>query len=817
MQQYSTGELTAAVSGKISGRPDILFNSISIDSRTISHFSPSVFFAIRGRNRDGHIFIPELIRKGINVFVVFKSFDIADFPDGIVFISVPDTLVALQQFGSYIRMKYAGKLVGITGSNGKTIVKEWLYQVLRNYLPVFRSPLSYNSQLGVPLSLALLENVYKISIIEAGISYPGEMEKLEQIIKPEIGLITNLGEAHQKNFSSYEEKLKEKLKLFKNCKTIVYCRDHQLIHDAVTSFLPQSVRKVSWGTSADTDYRITAVDQDKSRTVVSIESLGEKIIIPFTDKASVENAIHVLILSLVLDAPENMIITSLSKLEPVEMRLGLLKGLNSCTLINDSYNSDIQSVKNSLDLLAQQNQHKEKMVILSDIQQSGKSDKEMYEELGSLIKQKNIDRFIGIGPSVESFREYFHKNSLFYPDTKAFIISGIWTGFSNMAILIKGSRAFEFENITAVLQEQQHQTILEINLTSLISNLNSFRSLLKPSTRIMAMVKAFSYGSGSYEIANKLQFHKVDYLATAYVDEGVELRKKGISLPVMVMNPDPSSFWTLVDNKLEPEIFSRDLLVAFLRFADNNGLKSYPVHIKLDTGMHRLGFNKNEIGELLKLIPSGLVEIVSVFSHLAASGEPEHDDFTRKQIGEYKDLCDAIREKCGRGFMMHILSSAGVSRFPEAQFDMVRLGIGLYGVKIAESPDLVEISTFKTHVSQIKDIYTGETVGYGRAGKINSQGRIAVIPAGYADGIPRSLGNGVGRFIVNNKPSPVVGNVCMDMCMLDITGIEVKEGDEVIIFGRRNPVQELARAAGTIPYEILTGISGRVKRVYLEE
>jgi len=457
------------------------------------------------------------------------------------------------------------------------------------------------------------------------------------------------------------------------------------------------------------------------------------------------------------------------------------------------------------------------MVIISDIHQSGKSEVELYSEIGSLIKAGNIDRFIGIGPSVSAHKECFSPDSLFYSDTGTFIKSGIWTGFHDMAILLKGSRAFEFENITAALQEQKHQTILEINLTDLISNLNSYRSLLCPSTRIMAMVKAFSYGSGSYEIANKLQFHNVDYLAVAYTDEGVELRKNGITLPVMVMNPEPSSFWTVVDYKLEPEIYSIHLMEEFLGFCDKHGLTSYPIHIKLDTGMNRLGFREKDLEKLLNLIPSGFSGIVSVFSHLAASGEPEHDNFTRQQINTYREMCKLIKNKTGKDFLMHILSSAGITRFPEAQFDMVRLGIGLYGVNVTDNTELIEISTFKTHISQIRETNRGDTVGYSRGGIVNAPGKIAIIPAGYADGIPRSLGNGAGRFVVKNQAVPVIGNVCMDMCMLDITGIEAHDGDEVIIFGKENPVKDVAASAGTIPYEILTGVSGRVRRVYLEE
>ena len=817
MRSYSAGELSRAVSGLITGDTDFKLSVISIDSRTIPFSSGSVFFALTGKTRDGHDYIEELMHKGVKCFVVSGTYSPSVILPEVTLIKVKDTLQALQDFAAFIRSEYKGTLIGITGSNGKTIVKEWIYQVLRNIYPIYRSPRSYNSQVGVPLSLSLLENVYSITVIEAGISFPGEMANLQKMINPDIGIFTNIGEAHQENFSGYREKLEEKLLLFKRCKQLIYCCDNDLIHETAREKLPPGVKLISWGFSAKSDYKIERISKKNHKTFLKIFEINKEFVIPFTDDASIENAMHVLVFCLSFNIPFEILTESLPKLEAVEMRLEILRGFNSCTIISDSYNSDIRSVQNSLDLLMQQNQHSKRTVILSDIFQSGKTEYELYTDIAELIRSGNIDQFIGIGQGIGANKSLFSKESLFYSDTESFIRSGVWSTFRDQAILVKGSRLFEFERITHLLQEKSHQTILEINLTSLVSNYNTYRSLLEPGTRIMAMVKAFSYGSGSFEIANKMQFLKADYLAVAFADEGVELRKNGINLPVMVMNPDPLSFWTIVEHKLEPEIYSPGILEAFIRFADRNGLVRYPVHIKLDTGMHRLGFDRNDMPALLKQIPSPFYDVISVYSHLAAADEHTHDDFTREQINCFKTMCEEIRIVNGKSFLMHLLNSAGIVRFPEASYDMVRLGIGLYGIEIVDKQGLKEVSTFKTHISQIRIVNKGETIGYNRKGKADELVRIATVPVGYADGIPRKLGNGAGKFLVNGHLAAIIGNVCMDMCMLDITGIDAGEGDEVIIFGPGHSVNILAKAAETIPYEILTGIPERVKRVYLEE
>jgi Alr-MurF fusion protein len=817
MREFTVSELAMAIGGTIEGNDKGVFSYISIDSRTISDKDNTVFFAIEGRARDGHEFIPELIRKKLKVFVVSNDFKIPDADKNITFIHVKSVLGALQLFGGFVRSAFNGPVVGITGSNGKTIVKEWIFHIFRNSHNVFRSPRSYNSQLGVPLSLSLIENSYDIAVIEAGISQPGEMFRLERIIQPDIGIITNIGESHQENFSTYHEKLSEKLTLFKNSNSIIYCRDHPDIHETIVTQLQGNIQKVSWGFHKESTYRLSEVNKSAKESAIKLVGFTEIFKIPFTDEASFENAMHSLVLALFMGIPVKNAAEYLSSLEPVELRMQILKGINSNTLINDSYSSDIRSLEIALNLLLQQKQHKKHVLILSDIFQSGKSGEELYSGIAALAKLKNVDIIIGIGPDISRYRDLFTGESNFFASTEEFIHSAYWNNLRNSAILIKGARSFEFEKISRILQEKSHKTIMEINLASLISNYNAFRSLLAPGTRIMAMVKAFSYGSGSYEIAHKMQFHKADYLAVAFADEGVELRKQGIVLPIMVMNPDPSSFWTIVDYKLEPELYSKEVLDDFIKFADSNALIAYPVHIKLDTGMHRLGFMREDIPYLLSTLPSSLIEIVSVFSHLSAAENPDHDSFTRHQISEFIELCSLIRGKTGRDFIRHILNSAGIERFPEAHLEMVRLGIGLYGVTNGGKLLLREVSTFKTHISMIKEVRAGQSVGYSRGSIENHSRKIATIPVGYADGMSRTLGMGKGKFKINNQLVSVVGNVCMDMCMLDVTGLNVKPGDEVILFGPDHSVNNLANASGTIAYEILTSIPERVKRIYIEE
>jgi alanine racemase len=817
MYKSTLSQIAEIVSGSLSGDENILVNRFSIDSRTLSDYANTAFIALRGDRHDGHIFIPELISAGVKTFLVNKDYNPPKNENAVNWIFVDNTLNALQNLAAWHRKKSQARIIGITGSNGKTIVKEWIYQSLRNEIPVFRSPRSYNSQVGVPLSVLMIRQQDKMAVLEAGISKRHEMSKLEKILLPETGIITTIGEAHQENFKSLEEKLFEKIQLFIHSKTIIYCRDHERIHSLLRKEFPDK-NFLCWGENQESDFVVSSYKNHTEGISFILGGKHEnKISIPFRDHASFENAMHVAVLLYHLGYNDEFVRDALSELEPVEMRLEILKGIHSSTLISDTYNSDLASLANALDLLLQQKQHKRRTLILSDILQSGRSEKELYTEVAALIAEKDISRFIGIGDSLMKMRDLFPPDSLFFQDTAAFLRSSSLLSFRDEAILVKGARKFGFERISRELQFRTHQTLMEINMNAIVQNLNFYRSLLSPGTRIMAMVKAFSYGSGSFEIANLLQFHKVEYLAVAYIDEGIDLRINGITLPIMVMNPESGNYKSLVEYNLQPEIYGFEGLNELRQFLEKNGIIEYPIHIKFDTGMHRLGFFEDELEQLSEELKSGCFKLVSVFSHLVGSDEPEHDDFTREQIALFRKMSTKLKQLIQGDFMMHILNSAGIERFTDEQMSMVRLGIGLYGVSGVFSGNLLEVSTFKTSISQVRTLKAGATVGYGRKGSITGNRVIATLPVGYADGLPRSLGNGKGSFLVADKEAKTVGNICMDMCMIDITGLNAKAGDEVIIFGEKHSVRKLAEAAGTIPYEILTGISERVKRIYYQE
>ena len=815
---YSLSKIAEIVSGEIIGNNSYEIHYFAIDSRTLSSTDGVLFIALKGERHDAHRYIPELIEKGIHTFLISDKRHIPTDFGNCGFILVNDSLKAFQAVATYHRQMLDALVIGITGSNGKTIVKEWLFQALRKDRPVFRSPRSYNSQVGVPLSVLMIEDTYDLVILEAGISFPEEMDKIEKIICPAIGIITNIGEAHQENFISIEQKISEKLILFREAKTIIYCRDYELIHKGLKELYPQGKKLLCWGKHPESDFRITDIQQNNSGTRVVIEgNISFNFQIPFNDHASLENAMHFTLLLYELEYSAGFISKALLNLDPVAMRLEILKGIQNCTLINDSYNSDIVSLNNALDLLLQQNQHISRTLILSDILQSGRNETELYIEVAKMIKDKHVSKFVGIGPALKRQKELFPPEAVFFNDTDEFLNSATINHFKNEAILIKGARNFGFERISRQLQLKTHQTHMEIDMNAIIHNLNYYKSLLNPSTKIMAMVKAFSYGSGSFEIANLLQFHKVDYLAVAFIDEGYNLRLNGIRLPIMVMNPETGNYKTLIDNGLQPEIYSFESLLEFIVFLENQQIRDYPIHIKLETGMHRLGFSMDEIEKLASILKKPALKLESVFSHLAASDEPEHDDFTREQVESFLIMSKTLKKILKQEFMTHILNSSGIERFPEYQMDMVRLGIGLYGISGINPQKHIEASTFKTNISQIKELEKGVTVGYGRKGVVFENQRIATLPVGYADGIPRNLGNGKGNFVIRGRKTPIIGNICMDMCMVDITDIDAKIGDEVIIFGKEHPVTEIAKQAGTIPYEILSRISERVKRIYFLE
>ncbi|MBU1368982.1 MAG: bifunctional UDP-N-acetylmuramoyl-tripeptide:D-alanyl-D-alanine ligase/alanine racemase [Bacteroidetes bacterium] len=827
-QKYLLQELAEIVDGQLlSGAAEhFTVRDIIIDSRQFITAANCMFVALVSDRNDGHRYIKQLYDSGLRVFLISRT-DIAieSMPDA-AFLLVADTLTALQQLAAFHRKQFDIPVIGITGSNGKTIIKEWLFQLLSPDRTIIRSPKSYNSQIGVPLSVWQMDKQHDLAIFEAGISEPDEMDKLQAIIKPSIGLFTNIGQAHSENFIQTNQKVGEKLKLFTKVDTLVYCADHADIQSIIIrSELLRTIQAFSWSRKYPADLRILEVTKTAHLSnIVGVYKEKEiRVAIPFTDEASIENAIHCWAMMLLLGIPQTSISERMERLVPIAMRLELKSGINNCTIINDSYNSDVNSLVIALDFMNQQQQHPRKTLILSDILQSGRNEVDLYAFIAQLVEAKGINNLIGIGPAISRQAERFTIPKVFYPSTADFLSHFSLASLSNQTILLKGARVFEFEQISNQLQEKAHETVLEINLNQLVSNLNYFRSRVSKSTKIMAMVKAFSYGSGSFEVANVLQFHQVDYLAVAYTDEGVELRKAGVNLPIMVMSPEESSFDGMLKHQLEPEVFSfriLDLLEETIRRTALPPNKPVRIHLKLDTGMHRLGFCPDQTEELLKRVRKNpMLMVKSIFSHLAASDKPDHDDFTREQIA----LFDSLSARLANGFsypvMRHILNTGGIMRFPEAQFDMVRLGIGLYGVPqtAEEAEKLQAVVSLKSILSQIKTIKPGESVGYNRSGLVRETVTIGVVPVGYADGLPRRLGNGVGCVWVRRQKAPLIGDVCMDMCMVDLSGIAASEGDTVIVFDDAGKLLTLAAAAETIPYEILTRISRRVKRVYFQE
>lgn len=825
---YSISEICKIIGGELiaSPNPDEFISDILIDSRKLVTANNCIFFALTSKTNDGHKYIEGLYNLGIRNFIISK---IPSNPDELKqgnFILVKNTLTALQLLAKSHRNKFNFPVIGITGSNGKTIVKEWLHQLLSSEKKVVRSPKSFNSQIGVPLSVLQINEDHNLGIFEAGISEPDEMDKLAPIINPSIGIFTNIGSAHGENFININQKVSEKLKLFTKVKTLIYCSDYLEIRERIIkSEIYKNFEIFSWGKNSNADFSIKEIIKNPKDTNITANYKSEivEINIPFIDEASIENAIHCWLCLIHLGYDQNFINNGMKSLAPVAMRLELKEGINNCTIINDSYNSDINSLNIAIDFLIQQNQHRKKTLILSDILQSDKNDFDLYTEVASLMKDKGISKIIGIGTAISKHANKFDIEKEFYDNTADFLKYFAITSLNNETILLKGARKFEFENINTILQQKAHETVLEINLNSIIHNLNYYRSILKPSTKIMAMVKAFSYGSGSYEIANVLQFHNIDYLAVAYTDEGVELRKAGISLPIMVMNPDEQSFDAMITHNLEPEIYSfkvLDLLQNAIRRNIIQANKSIGIHLKFDTGMHRLGFEKQDLDEIIqKLKANKQILLKSVFSHLSASEEAIHDGFTKNQIELFAEISKTIKDEFQHEILMHILNSAGITRFKDSHFDMVRLGISLYGIATDKSQQdfLENVSTLKSTISQIKQIDYNETIGYNRSWVAKRRTTIATIPIGYADGLNRKLGNGNGTLSINGRTVPIIGSICMDMCMADITDIPAEEGDDVIIFGREYPISKLADAIGTIPYEVLTSVSRRVKRVYYYE
>lgn len=817
---YTIGQIQRIIgaSGTIVSETNI--SNLLTDSRKINNPQASLFFALSGR-RDGHDFIPELYKAGVHSYVVkHVPANAEQYPEA-NFLIVGDVLKALQSLAAYHRKKFDLQVIGITGSNGKTIVKEWLYQLLSPDKQIVRNPKSYNSQIGVALSVWQIAPQHNLGIFEAGISTTGEMEHLEPIIKPTIGILTHMGTAHNEGFKDMAEKLSEKLKLFANCSLVVYQYDTLAGYPA---HIPGE-KHFTWSRKfeqADLYVFDETIIADKHCLKAKFKGAEITCLVPFTDEASVENAITCWATLLALGYDVAIINQRIEHLAPVSMRMELKQGINNCSIIDDSYNSDIQSLEIALNFLNQQNQHQVRTLILSDIYQSGLEPQALYQQVADLVSQKKVDRFIGVGKAISQYRHLFKTpQNHFFIDTDGLLAALPELGFSNQTILIKGSRSFEFERISKALVQKAHETVLEINLNALQNNLNFYKSRLKPGVKLMAMVKAFSYGSGSFEVANMLQFNNVDYLAVAYIDEGLALREAGITLPIMVLNPESSAFDKMVGHCLEPEIYSFGLLHEFIQFAQLQKIENYPIHIKIDTGMHRLGFEEADMAHLCDIVINcKYISVKSVLSHLAASDAAEHDGFTQTQINLFKKLTIQLERVLKYPILKHIANTSAINRWPDARFDMVRLGIGLYGIDGAvkdEGNPLQPVATLKTSISQIKTIKAGDTIGYNRKGVLHNDGKIATVRIGYADGYLRAFGNGVGKMLINGQYAPTIGNVSMDMCMIDITNIDAREGDEVIVFNEEYKIEELAKQIGTIPYEILTNVSQRVKRVYFYE
>lgn len=818
MDSFSLKDIGNYISGNFYGNIEPLFTKIITDSRKISKFENSLFVALRGTQHDGHTFIPDLYKNGVRSFVISTKINIAKYSEAAFFV-VSDTTLALQEIASWKRNQFDIPIIGITGSNGKTIVKEWLYHLLSADFNITRSPKSYNSQTGVPLSLWLLNSKSELGIIEAGISQVGEMEKLAKIVKPSIGILTNIGTAHQANFKSFEEKVEEKIKLFYESNSIVYNTDCKISVSAISKL--ENKNLISWSEKNQGQVNVVKVESENntSKLFLRVNKIDYHIEIPFTDQGSIQNAITCFcgLIALNIDIQEKHL-ARFSNLPGVKMRLETIDATQNSILINDSYNSDINSLEIALDYLNQKNGNKETVLIMSDILQSSDNKTQLYKSVSKLISEKKISKFIGIGSTLLENKNLFKENSEFYSTTQEFLNNTGFSIFHNKAILLKGARSFKFEEISKKLQSKSHETVVETDLNLMRTNLQYFKSIIKPETKVMAMVKAFSYGSGYREISAFMQHNRIDYLAVAYTDEGVELRNCGITTPILVMNPAVQAFKTMIEYNLEPEIYSISLLQSFIKELSHNKTENFPIHIKINTGMNRLGFNKNDIEDLCELVnTSDSISIKSIFSHLSASDSDSYNDFTHQQVSLFNTVYDKISKSTNSKPERHVLNSAGTIRFPEYQYEMVRLGIGLYGLMPDISDELIPVSKFKSTISQIHKVSKGDSVSYMRSGIIEKDSVTATIPVGYADGLNRKLGNGNWYLMVNSKKAYTVGNICMDMCMIDISEIDAKEGDEVIIFGPENTINEMANQLGTISYEVVSCISQRVKRVYVEE
>lgn len=816
MFQFSLADIASITNSTCEGNGNIKITKIQTDSRTSFDEISAIFLAIKGIHRNGHDFIADMHERGCRNFWVQKGESFPTYSDSNYVIST-SVLDSFQKLVSHYRQNaFSNPIIAITGSNGKTIIKEWLYFLMKKTTKVVRSPRSFNSQIGVPLSLMLLDKSFSYGIIEAGISEVGEMERLQKMILPSIGIFSNIGDAHQQHFTSIEQKVHEKMLLFEQCKTLVYCSDYQLIDEEAKRL--GNTKLISWGFSASAQNKVSTREiNEETEISASWEKKTYTFIIPFSDKASIENAIHCFYALQAIGIAADF--DSFKELPSIAMRLEQISGRNNCVLINDSYNSDFQSVKIALQYLNQQHKNDSKTLVLSDVKQTGMNFDDLYSSIADMIREYSINRVIGVGKDISKYLKKYLPTGHYYSSTDTLLPKFHEFAFQNETILFKAAREFAFERLVAQLELQTHQTVLEVNLNAIVHNLNYFRSCLNPKTKMMIMVKASCYGNGTYEIANILQHNKVDYLAVAFIDEGAELRNSGITLPIIVMNPEYGMLSRLYDYGLEPNLHNFAVLDELKQLCALYPNKTFPIHVKLDTGMARYGFQQHQIDELItELKAISNIHVTSIFSHLVGSDDAQFDTFTLEQLELFKTMSDKIMSAFPYPIMRHILNSAGIERFREYQFDMVRLGIGLYGISFENPQNCQPISTLKTFVSGIREKQNHTSVGYSRKGMLNRDSKIAVIPIGYADGFNRKLSNGVGTVLIRGKEVPVVGNICMDAAMIDVTDIpDIQLGDEVILFGKDLPITKMAERIGTIPYEVMTSIDRRVKRIYVFE
>ena len=822
---YTIERIATLIGAHRFGKSNAGIGFVLTDSRSLCFPEETLFFAIKSERNDGHNYILELYRRGVRNFVVetVPGNSLADYPDA-NFLKVSDTRKALQRLAERHRDAFDIPIIGITGSNGKTMVKEWLYQLLSPQMTVTRSPRSYNSQIGVPLSVWLMNEHTQLGVFEAGISKQGEMQALRDIIQPTIAVLTNLGAAHRENFKSQEDKCREKLTLFNDAKVLVFNADDSVVTKVMAEKTYKGER-LDWSRhSSSVAFYVKTTEKSETATNITYIYKGEESTysLPFIDEASVVNSIICALICRYLGVDADTLNRRMQQLEPVAMRLEVKEGQRGCTLINDSYNSDINSLDIALDFMNRRPDHKERRrtLILSDIQQSGEKPAQLYHEVSDLVNKRGVEKFIGIGLQLCSQQACIEMSDKhFFPSVSDFIHSETFTSLHDEVILLKGARNFGFDHLTELMVQKVHETTLEVNLNALVDNLNYYRSMMKPNTKLVCMIKADGYGAGAVEIAKTLQDHRVDYLAVAVADEGVTLRKNGITSSIMIMNPEMTAFKTMFDYDLEPEVYSFRLLEALIKAAEKEGITDYPVHIKLDTGMHRLGFDpETDIDQLIKRLhnQNGLIPR-SVFSHFVGADTDTFDNFSRLQFDRFEQASTKLQAAFSHKILRHIDNSAGIEHFPDRQLDMCRLGLGLYGINPRTNAIINNVCTLKTTILQLRNVPTGDTVGYSRRGEITRDSVIAAIPIGYADGLNRHLGNRHAYCLVNGQKAPYVGNICMDVAMIDVTGIDCKEGDSVEIFGDHLPVTTLSEILETIPYEVLTGISNRVNKVYFQD